>query len=297
MELRHLRYFVAVAEELHFGRAARRLNLAQPPLSQQILSLEEELGVKLFMRTSRRVDLTMEGRLFLDHARRVLAQAREAVEVVKSAGRGEIGHLAIGYVTSSVNALVPAILKAFHRERPAVELHCKEMNAARQVQALRQHEIDVGVLRTSLADESLELIPLFKEPLVLALPAGHPLVKRAKLRLRAAAGEAFVLVPQAHSPGFYDAVVDSCRRAGFAPRVTQEATEGQTILALVAAGLGVALVPAALKAWARPGVVFRDLPGQTTEIDLLLARRRDDRSALVSRFVEIAQAVVTRSPG
>jgi len=295
MELRHLRYFVAVAEELHFGRAARRLNLAQPPLSQQILALEEELGVKLFVRTSRRVDLTMEGRLFLDHARRVLAQAKEAVEAVKSAGRGEIGHLAVGYVTSAVSTLVPAILKEFHRERPAVDLQCTEMNATRQVTALRQREIDVGILRTSVADDALELIPLLQEPLVLALPTGHPLAQRAKLRLRELAAEPFILVPPAHSPGYFEAVQDSCRRAGFAPRVTQVATEVQTILALVAAELGVALVPAALKGWIRPGVVFRDLPGQTATISLLLARRRDNQSALVVRFVEIAQAAVARA--
>lgn len=295
MELRHLRYFVAVAEELHFGRAARRLNLAQPPLSQQIMSLEEELGVKLFVRTSRRVELTMEGRVFVDHARRVLAQAREAVETVKSAGRGESGNLAIGYVTSAVYMLVPAILKEFHRERPAVELRCFEMSAARQIQALKQREIDVGVLRTSLIDPALTLVKLLREPLVLALPIGHPLAKRQRLRLRAFAQEAFVVVPQIHSPAFFNAVIESCRRSGFAPHITQEATEGHTILALVAAGLGVALVPATLKAWKRPGVVFRDLPGQTAEIDLLLASRRDDRSLLVSRFIEIARAVVAQA--
>jgi len=295
MELRHLRYFVAVAEELHFGRAARRLNLAQPPLSQQILSLEEELEVKLFIRTSRRVDLTMEGRLFLDHARRVLAQAREAVETVKSAGRGDRGNLAIGYVTSAVYMLVPAILKEFHHERPAVELRCFEMNAARQIHALKQREIDVGVLRTSIIDPTLALVKLLREPLVLALPTGHPLAKRQRLRLRAFAQEAFVVVPQIHSPAFFNAVIESCRRSGFAPHITQEATEGHTILALVAAGLGVALVPATLKAWTRPGVVFRDLPGQTAEVDLLLASRRDDPSVLVSRFIKIARAVVARS--
>jgi DNA-binding transcriptional LysR family regulator len=261
-------------------------------LSQQIISLEEELGVKLFVRTSRRVDLTMEGRLLLDRARMVLAQAKEAEEIVKSAGRGEIGHLAIGYVTSSVYTLIPAILKEFHRQRPAVELGCFEMNATSQIQALKQHEIDVGVLRTSIADPSLKLVKLLREPLVLALPEGHTLARRARLRLRACAQEPFVVVPQIHSPAFFGAVVESCRRAGFAPHVTQEAKEGQTILALVAAGLGVALVPAALKAWPRPGVVFRDLPGQTAEVDLLLASRRDDHSALVSHFVKIAQAVV-----
>ena len=295
MELRHLRYFVAVAEELHFGRAARRLNLAQPPLSQQILALEEELGVKLFVRTSRRVELTMEGRLFLDHARRVLAQAREAVDTVKAAGRGESGKLAIGYVTSAVYMLVPAILREFHRERPAVELRCFEMNASRQIQALRLREIDVGVLRTSIIDPTLTLVKLLREPLVLAMPSDHPLVQRPRLRLRALAQDAFVVVPQIHSPAFYNAVIESCRRAGFAPHVTQEATEGHTILALVAAGLGVALVPETLKAWSRPGVVFRDLPGQTAEVDLLLASRRDDRSVLVSRFIEIARDVVAKS--
>jgi len=295
MELRHLRYFVAVAEELHFSRAARRLNLAQPPLSQQILALEGELGVKLFVRTSRRVDLTMEGTLFLDHARRVLAQAKEAVETVKSAGRGERGKLAIGYVTSAVYMLVPAILKEFHRERPAVELRCFEMNASRQIQALKQREIDVGVLRTSIIDPTLVLVKLLREPLVLALPSDHPLAKHPRLRLRAFAQESFVVVPQVHSPAFFNAVVESCRRSGFAPHITQEATEGHTILALVAAGLGVALVPATLKAWTRPGVVFRDIPGQTAEVDLLLASRRDDQSVLVSRFIEIARSVVAHS--
>src|SRR3954469_23480472 len=155
MELRHLRYFVAVAEELHFGRAAARLNMAQPPLSQQIRMLEAELGAALFLRTSRTVRLTPEGRFFLEHAQTVLAHASKAVQVMQASGRGEAGRISIGFVASAVYAIVPSVLREFHRERPAVELRCFEMHPLRQVEALKQREIDVGFMRTVAPDETL----------------------------------------------------------------------------------------------------------------------------------------------
>lgn len=292
MELRHLRYFVAVAEELHFGRAARRLNLAQPPLSQQIRSLENTLGMVLLLRTSRKVELTEAGRLFLDQARLVLAQAAKARQTMHDVHRGEAGRISIGYVTSAVYALVPAILREFNRGRPKVEIRCFEMNTVEQQLALEARQIQVGFNRTPLDDPTLHVETLSKEHFALALPSHHPRAKQEKLRLRNFANEGFIMFGRGQGTAIYDGIIASCQRAGFSPRQTQEASGIQTVLALVAAGLGVALVPASLQNLKRPGVIYRELPpADTQEVELALVWRRDDRSAAVAAFVEIARAV------
>lgn len=297
MELRHLRYFVAVAEELHFGRAAQRLNMAQPPLSQQIRSLETELGVQLFLRTSRTVSLTPEGRFFLEHAQTVIAHAHRAFESMQAAGRGEAGRLSIGFVTSSVYALVPSALREFHRRLPAVEIRCFEMLPQRQIEALKRREIDVGFSRSAPTDEVLAVETLSREPLVLAMPSEHPLAKERKLRLRALAAEPFILFPRSAGPAFYDAIMSTCRRAGFAPRLGQEPGEWQTVLALVAAGLGVALVPDSLKNWQRPGVVYRELLGQTAEVELNLLWRKQGATPVIEKFLHVAREVARAGAG
>ncbi len=296
MELRHLRYFVAVAEELHFGRAARRLHLAQPPLSQQIRSLEEKLGVRLFHRTSRRVDLTAEGHLFLDHARLVLGQAARAVEMVRAVGRGEGGRLRIGFVASSLYSIVPAILRDFHHGHPKVEIRCFEMNPPRQIQALRQREIDVGFVRTLVKEDDLMSHLLVKESLVLALPAEHPHAGGAHAQLAQFANESFVLIARANAPAYYDSLINVCREAGFTPRAGQEAGEWQTVLALVAAGLGVALVPASLRNWQRPGVAYLALRPRTGDVPLNLVWRGKEAQPLVDAFVATATQIAKRTP-
>jgi DNA-binding transcriptional LysR family regulator len=293
MELRHLKYFVAVAEELHFGRAARRLNLAQPPLSRQIRGLEEELGVQLFVRTSRKVELTDPGRLLLEQARLVLAQSDKAHHTMRAAHRGEAGRITIGFTTSAVYSLVPAILREFNRSRPGVEIRCLEMNPDEQESALRASRIQAGFTRTPLSEAGLQTELLGREGFVLALPADHARAGRARLRLRDFSAEGFILFSRHQGSAIYDAIIASCQRAGFSPRIAQEGGGVQTILALVAAGLGVAMVPASLRHLQRPGVVYRELPASDTqEVSLSLVWRKDDRSPVVESLVKIAREAV-----
>lgn len=296
MELRHLRYFVAVAEELHFGRAARRLHLAQPPLSQQIRSLEEKLGVRLFHRTSRRVELTAEGRIFLDHARLVLGQANRAVEMVRAVGRGDGGRLTIGFVASALYTIVPAILRDFNRLHAKVEIRCFEMTPTRQAEALRQREIDVGFVRTFVNEPDLVSKLLVNESLILALPSEHPRAGDGHVRMAHLAMEPFVFITRACAPTYYDALMTICREAGFTPRVAQDANEWQTVLALVAAGLGVAFVPASLRNWQRPGVAYLDLRPRTGDVPLNLVWRSEQPQPLVDAFVVTATQVAKRKP-
>lgn len=295
MELRHLRYFVAVAEELHFGRAARRLHLAQPPLSQQIRSLEEKLGVRLFHRTSRRVDLTAEGHVFLDHARLVLGQATRAVELVRAVGRGEGGRLTIGFVASALYTIVPAILREFNRLQPKVEIRCFEMTPTRQAEALRQREIDVGFVRTFVNEPDLMSKLLIKESLIVAVPAEHARAGDTHVRMADLAKDSYVFITRACAPTYYDTLMAICREAGFTPRVGQEAGEWQTVLALVAAGLGVAIVPASLRNWQRPGVAYLEIRPRTGEVPLNLVWRSEEPQPLVDAFVATATLVAKRT--
>jgi DNA-binding transcriptional LysR family regulator len=292
MELRHLRYFVAVAEELHFGRAARRLNIAASPLSQRIRECEEELGVPLFVRTSRKVALTEEGRLFLEHVRPALAQLEKAHEAIHAAHRGRAGRIAIAAVPAATYTLVPAILREFNRLRPAVDIRFLEMSSSQQRPALLERRIDVGFTRQAVADPALQAATLAKERLCLALPADHPRAHQENLRLGDLTTDGFILFARHMNPELHDWIIAACQDAGFSPRVAQEGNDAHTILALVAAGLGVAMVPASLKKLARPEVVYRDLPPEDTrEIELSLIWRRRERSPLVELFVKTASAV------
>jgi DNA-binding transcriptional LysR family regulator len=297
MELRHLRYFVAVAEELHFGRAARRLGVAQPPLSQQIRGLEEELGIRLFHRTSRRVELSAEGRVFLEQARLVLTQAQRAGEIARAAGRGEAGGLGIGFVTSAVFSLLPAILREFHARHPRVEMRCRGIPPSRQLDALRRRELDVAIVRTPVREEGLCALTLFNEPLVAVLPADHALAARRGLRVGDLAGAPFISMGRETAPSFHGVVTNACHRAGFSPDIAHEVVDLQTVLALVAAGLGVSLVPESLALWGHPGVAYRELPARTPRVPLELVWRRESPQPIVDAFVAAAQAVAARSPG
>jgi len=294
MELRHLRYFIAVAEELHFGRAARRLRLAQPPLSQQIRSLEEKLGLRLFHRTSRRVELTAEGAAFLDHARLTLLHADRALEFGRSAARGEAGHIAIGFVTSAVYNIVPDILREFHRVRPQVQIRCFEMDPEEQVTALRHHKLDVAFIRTPVRDEAIATLHLSKESLVLACSGEPEAGAERPVRLADFSHEEFIMLPRTLAPLYHDLVLSACQRAGFQPKFNQEAGEWQTALALVAAGLGVMLVPESLRYWQRPGVSYRSLRAKTGELSLELAWRRAGPQPLVEAFAETARNIAAR---
>ncbi len=294
MELRHLRYAVALADELHFARAAARLHIAQPPLSQQIKALEEELGVRLFDRTSRRVGLTDAGAAFIAEARRTLASAEHAIEAARRAARAETGRLAIGYVSSASYELLPAVLRAFRRRAPDVLLVLEEMNSSEQSRGVLAGTLDLGfVRRPPPTDRRLAGTVVWREPIVVAVPRDHPLAAPRAIRLRQLAVEPFVIFPARPRPSWADVALDLCRGAGFEPRVVQEAVEMVSALSLVAAGIGVALVPGAVRAVRRPGVVFRPLtPAPWSE--LMLVRRNEPPTALIARFLEVVLA--TRPP-
>lgn len=296
MELRHLFYFVAVAEELHFGRAAQRLHMAQPPLSQQIRSLEDELGVQLFQRTKRHVELTEAGQAFLSEARLTLAQAEHAIEVARRAGRGETGRLAVGFVGTTTYEVLPIIIRAFQQSYPDVELILHELTTAQQVQALHDKHIHIGLLRPPINDDMLAFETIHREPIGLVLPESHPLAQQTPLASVAAlAQERFIMFPRHLGIGLYDQVISLCQDAGFSPQVRQEAVQMQTILALVAAGLGIALVPASARHLRNNGIVYRPLEDVHVYTELAMAWRKKDISPVAQAFRRLVPAALSGS--
>jgi DNA-binding transcriptional LysR family regulator len=296
MELRHLHYFIAVAEELHFSRAAKRLCISQPPLSQQIRDLEDELGVKLFERTKRHVQLTEAGKVFLERSYLVLAQLEQAIEVTQRIGRGEVGRLAIGFVDSATYTLLPDILRVFREQFPAVELRLHELTTQEQIHALHQNQIDVGVVRSAIIEPGLSTECVLQESLVLALPQTHPLSAQVKVSVSTLADESFILFPAKLGPVFYEQIIQICQQAGFRPKVAQEAVQMQTIIGLVAAGLGIAFVPASLQNFHRSGVIYRPLQEQTSQTGLYLAWRQYDSSPVIRAFLNLAQKTTQWEP-
>jgi DNA-binding transcriptional LysR family regulator len=289
IELRHLHYFIAVAEELHFSRAAERLHISQPPLSQQIRSLEDELGVKLFERTKRQVQLTEAGKVLLERSYLVLAQLEAAIEETQKIGRGEVGRLAIGFVGSATYTVLPDILSVFREQFPAVELRLHELTTSEQIQALHHKQIDVGIVRSAIIEPGLGTECILLESLVLALPQTHPLSSLVNVPLSALADELFILFPAKMGLIFYEQIINFCQQAGFRPKVSQEAIQMQTIVSLVAAGLGIAFVPASLQNFHRSGVIYRPLQEQTPKTGLYLAWRQHDSSPVIKAFLDLAR--------
>lgn len=298
MELRHLRYFVAVAEELHFGRAAERLHITQPPLSQQIADLEKELGVRLLERTKRRVQLTDAGRLFLQGAQDVLAQAETIVRTAQRASRGEVGTLSVGFVPVADLSVLPWALPIFRGRFPKVQLALHSLHGAAQIEALREGRIDVGLLYLPFTDDTLVVEPILDEPLIVVLPERHPLARRRQIRLRLLATEPFIFFPRHRHPGFYDLIVSFCRQADFSlMNVVQEADHIQTSLGLTAMGIGVSLQPASIQALHRRGVVYRPLRPPVPRVTLAIAFRRGNPSEVLRAFLGIVREAVSRHRG
>lgn len=289
MELRHLRYFVAVAEELHFHRAAERLHISQPPLSQQIRALETELGVQLLERNRRSVALTAAGAVFLSEVREILAAVDAAAESARSVARGEAGRLALGFVGSAMHGALPGVLRAHRRAFPQVELVLTELPTAGQLEALRVGRIDVGVIRPPVREPGLVLESIHTEPFVVALPEEHGLAARREVALADLVGEPFVLLARREAPGLHESLEQAMADAGGVPRVVQEAREMQTVVGLVAAGLGVSLVPASVGADQHRGVAFRPVAGSAPTVELALAWRPDDRSPVLAAFLATAR--------
>lgn len=294
IELRHLRYFVAVAEELHFGRAALRLHLAQPPLSQQIRKLEEILGHPLFARTSRAVRLTAAGQVFLDRARRTLRTVQQDVDEARSVGRGEIGSLRVGFIGSGMLTPLPAMLGRYRRKHPKADLQLRESHSSHLMQSLLDGAIDVAFLRDGGPLAGLESETLFSEPFVAVLPANHPLAVPKSLSAAALRDEPFVFFPQAAGPVAYSKTVSLCEARGFRPRFVQEAPQWLTVLRLVGAGLGVTIAPACVEKIAAPDTVCVRLRGAQVQSDIEMAWRAGEDRAIVTAFRELARSVLAR---
>ncbi|MEN3536988.1 LysR family transcriptional regulator [Microbispora sp. ZYX-F-249] len=292
LPLAQVHAFVVLAEELHFGHAAARLGIAQPPLSQQIRRLEDKVGHALFTREPGRVALTAAGRELLPAARRALADLADGLSAARAAGSGRTGRLRIGFAASTALTILPGLLRAFRRRYPGVRLDVHEMTTAPQITALRDRTIDVGLLREPPTDEpDLCFRTVLTEPFVAVLPSAHPLAARRSVRLAQLTDSPFVLLPRAAGPGLHDQIVGLCAAAGFTPRVAQRAVEWQTVCALVEAGLGVSLAPASIRRIRLKGVAFRGVePGARTRV--AVGWREDDRSPLVANLL----AVVSQAP-
>jgi DNA-binding transcriptional LysR family regulator len=296
MELRHLRYFVAVAEEGHVTRAAARLGIQQPPLSQQIRALETELEVQLFHRKPRGVELTPAGEALLAEARIVLNGAEHAITAARRAARGEAGRLGLGFTSSaSFHPLVPRLIREFRAASPLVSLTLEEAGTAELVDGLRAERIDAAFVRSPIGPAAdLAIRAVLEEEMVAVLPAGHRLAAStttARLPLIALESETFILYRRPLGPGLYDAIIAACQRAGYSPRIGQEAPRMLATLSLVAAGLGVTLIPASMQRIGMEGLAYRAIQRKAgLAAPLNLACRRGETAPAVRRFLALARA-------
>lgn len=293
VELRRLQYFVAVAEESHFGRAAQRLQMAQPPLSQQIKALEAEMGVQLFQRTTRKVDITPAGARFLQRAREILASVDDAVAEAARVADGRLGRISIGFTGSATYDLLPSLVRVLRDELPGIDLDIHgEMLTPQQVAGLEDGSLDLALLRPPVRSAKIDVRVLRREPLIAVLPAHHRLAANNRVRLSDLADEPFVMYPSDSRSVVYETVLDACQHAGFVPSSTHEVAETSTLVYLVAAGLGVALVPASVQHLQITGVCYRPLLDSTNEVELALATRVDESSPLVAKVRACAQKLV-----
>ena len=295
MDLRHLKYFVAVAEELHFTRAAERLHIAQPPLSKQIRQLEEEIGVTLLHRTKRHIELTDAGRLFLDRARKILESTKLAVVQAQHAQRGEIGRLVVGFFEYTSYTFLPPILHAYRERFPAVDVELRWFPMVEQADALRRGEVDVSFLRKISDLEGVFNETIYKEPFVLAIPDAHPLARFDSISLKDCANENFISYFPKSAPDFHSMITRMCAAAGFIPRIASEVMQVHTAVGLVNSGAGIAFVPSAVQKVHFDKVQYRPIKGKTPRIELKLGWTQTTPSPLVSAFLDTAKRVLKTS--
>jgi DNA-binding transcriptional LysR family regulator len=293
MDLRRLRYFVALAETLHFGKAALRLNIAQPPLSHQIRVLEEELGARLFERSNRRVELTPAGQALLPEARSLLAQAERTSAIASRVERGELGELRIGFTSAAaLTEVIPRLILGYRREWPGVRLRINELTTQEQLTAMLEHRLEFAFIRgadTPDLPSSLRAVRLFEDALVAALPPQHEYSEDVgPLSVKSLANESFVMYPRESGTGVYDQVMSLCQRAGFVPQVVQEVLSAPTMVGLVAAGLGVALVPASFRRIEASGVVYRTLREKQAKSAMWLVFRATKSTPHERAFLQLA---------
>ncbi|MBX9798491.1 MAG: LysR family transcriptional regulator [Burkholderiaceae bacterium] len=291
IELRQLRHFVTVAEEMHFGRAAQRLHMTQPPLSQSIQALEALLGVQLFRRTSRSVALTPAGSALLPEAQRILQQTAALPDLMRRAASGASGRLSLAFVSTADYSVLPHFLREFREAYPQVEIDLREATTDVQLDELTQGRIDVGLLIPPLPDKArlqLDYLPVLSEPLILAVPKGLNAVRgKQTVALQAVAELPLIIFPRRIAPAFHDAILACYRDAGLTPHIGQEAIQMQTIIGLVSAGMGIALVPQSVSNLKRPGVDYKALADKTPLVETGMAWRRDNTSPVLNAFLEL----------
>jgi DNA-binding transcriptional LysR family regulator len=289
MELRHLRYFVTLAEELHFGRAAQRLHIQQPPLSRQIQLLEAELGFPLFERSRRRVELTPAGRALLGRARQVFDALDAAIHDARSASEGESGRLVVGYPSSLAYSGLTELLRAFRTRFPAVELSLRELSPGEQIDALKAGGLDVGFVRSAIDDPALGAELVRRESLMVVLPDDHRLAAQRTIPLQALRHEPFVMFPRARGPAFFDQLMGLCHAAGFTPQIVQEAPQ-LDIISMVAAGFGVSIMPSSMRNFRRPGLSFRAIVG-APQVELSIVWRHQNLSPALHKFLDLVRVL------
>jgi DNA-binding transcriptional LysR family regulator len=289
VEFRHLRYFLALSEELHFGRAARRLSMSQPPLSLNIRQLEESVGARLFHRNSKEVRLTAAGRAFVPRARALLEQAGEAARHAREVDRGFEGRLRLGLVSSMIYRGLPRMLQAFQAQHPQTQVVLREMNSQDQVIELAHGQLDAGFVHTQRVPREMSRLLFASEPFLCCLPADHALARVRKLALSRLQGEPFVMFSRPASPDYYERVLAICSEAGFYPDVRHEVRHWLSVVSLVAQGMGVALVPAALKRSGIPGAVFVQVADTAARSEVFCVWRTDDDAPALQGLLEIAR--------
>ncbi|MFI5793463.1 LysR substrate-binding domain-containing protein [Streptomyces sp. NPDC051677] len=290
MELRHVSAFLAVAEELHFGRAAKRLQMAQPPLSQQIRQLEKELGVQLFERNTRSVRLTSAGQALVEPARTILEDIDVATRIAKAAGRGEFGRVTVGFAGASSHETLPLLTRAVAAAHPGIELVLEGQTYANiALGRVAERALDLGFVRLPVTQPGVAARVIAEEELVCALPSGHPLARRKRIPVAELSDERFVSFPANSGSSLRDATVRTCEDAGFTPRVAQEAPDSHTILALVAAGVGVTLTLTSCQHIQQTGLVYRPLTGPPIRLQAALAWRKDNPSAALRAVLAVAE--------
>ena len=292
MELRHIRYFLAVAEEQNFTRAAARVGIGQPPLSQQIKDLETEVGAPLFHRIPQGAELTEAGRAFLENVRVIPVQTERATRAAQRAARGEIGSIRVGFVGSApFNRVMPATIRSFRRAYPDVEMSFEESNAMRLIASLKDGELDAAFFRVNESpSDDLQIRLISEERMVVVLPATHPAAKSVEIDLVRLRNDALILIPRDVGPSLFDTVMLACRQAGFEPILGQSAPQLSSVVSLVAAELGFSMVPESMRQLQLTGVTYREVTGDAPLTRLALAYRRGETSKIVRNFVDLAVA-------
>ena len=290
MELRHLKYFKTVAEELHFGKAAARLNMQQPPLSIQIRQLEEEIGVQLFHRTKRSVSLTQEGEVFLERIYQLFDNLEDAINTVQMIKRGESGKIIIGFIATAAFDILPNIIKQYRKEYPSVQVILKQLTSAEQIKSLQNGTIHVGIVSEPPENDEFSLQILRQEQLIIALPKEHPLTTEiSPIELINFSNDSFIMTSRKANQVHYDGIINCCFQAGFSPKIVQETEEVSTVISLVSAGIGVALVSSSIQLLLQNEVVYRKIKNPSFSTVTALVWKSEIQNSIIQGFIKFVK--------